>query len=171
MSAAARSDRLVELIEPVAAKAGFDLEDVTVRSAGKRRLLRVVVDRDAGVTLDDASELSQALSGVLETSGVMGEHPYTLEVTSPGIDRLLTEERHWRRAVGKLVHVWLRDGGQLTGRVLSADEAGVSLETNGARRTFGHDDLDGGQVQVEFRQRHPARGRARSEEGERWTST
>lgn len=171
MSAGARRDRLVELVETVTAEAGVDLEDVTVISAGKHRVLRVVVDRDVGVSAEDTSELNRTLARALDHSEVMGGAPYSLEVTSPGVDRPLIEQRHWRRAVGRLVHVWLRDGSQLSGRLTSAGEAGVELETEEARHTFGYTDLDRGKVQVEFRQRRPARGRKRSEEGERWTST
>lgn len=162
MSAAARRDHLMELIQPVAAEAGLDLEDVTVANAGKRRLLRVVVDRDGGVTLDDTSELSRVLSDTLDSTDAMGSGPYTLEVTSPGVDRPLTEPRHWRRATGRLVRVLLRDGSEFIGRVESADETGVSVKVDGGSRTVGYGELARGEVQVEFR---------RSEEGERWTST
>lgn len=159
MSAEQRRDRLVELIEPVAAESGLDLEDVTVTPAGKRRLVRVVVDRDGGVTLDDTSELSRALSEVLDASDAMGPGPYTLEVTSPGVDRPLTEERHWRRATGRLVRVPLHAGGEIVGRVVSADSGGVSLDVDGTPRAFGYDELGRGQVQVEFR-RGDSEGRA-----------
>lgn len=151
MSAAASRDRLVELVEPIVAEAGLDLEGVTVSPAGKRRLLRVVVDRDGGVGLDETSELSRALSDALDRSDAMGEGPYTLEVTSPGVDRPLSEERHWRRAQGRLVRVPLRQGGEVTGRVVAADGAGVSLDVGGTRRALDYDELGRGQVQVEFR--------------------
>lgn len=156
MSAAARRDRLVELIEPVAADAGLDLEDLTVAPSGKHRLLRVVVDRDGGVTADETCELSRRLSAVLDASDPMGAGSYTLEVTSPGVDRPLTEKRHWRRAVGRLVRVPHRGGGELYGRVTAADESGVSLavegrDHDGEPRTFGYDELGRGKVQIEFR--------------------
>lgn len=164
MSAAQRRDRLVELIEPVAARAGLDLEDVTVAPAGKRRLLRVVVDRDGGVTLDDTSELSRALSDVLDASDAMGPGSYTLEVTSPGVDRPLTEQRHWRRATGRLVRAPLRAGGEVTGRVVSADAEGVSIDVDGTPRRFGYDELGRGKVQVEFRRDGEQRSGERSSE-------
>lgn len=151
MSVNARRDRLVHLLEPVIAGAGFDLEDVVVTPAGRRRLVRVVVDRDGGVSLDDTAELSRALSGVLDASDVMGEGPYVLEVTSPGVDRPLTEPRHWRRAAGRLVHVPLVGGGEVRGRVLDAGEGGVVLRVDGGERSFAYRDLGRGRVQVEFR--------------------
>ncbi len=151
MSATDHRDRLVELLEPVVAGAGFDLEDLTVRGAGKTRLLRVVVDRDGGVTLDDTSELSRAVSAALDRSDPMGAGPYTLEVTSPGVDRPLTERRHWHRAADRLVRVPLRGGGELFGRVLSADDSGVHFDVGGTRHTRGYDELGRGKVQGEFR--------------------
>src|SRR6476619_5993921 len=98
-------DRIAEVIRPVVTAAGMDLESVRVSAAGRRRLLRVVVDSDRGVSLDDAAEISRQLSAVLDEATVMGDFPYTLEVSAPGVDRPLTEPRHWRRATGRLVEV------------------------------------------------------------------
>jgi ribosome maturation factor RimP len=89
--------KLAGLIEPVVAAAGMDLESVRMTVAGKRRLLRVVVDSDHGVSLDDAADVSRDVSAALDAGGVLGEVPYTLEVSSPGVDRPLTQPRHWRR--------------------------------------------------------------------------
>jgi ribosome maturation factor RimP len=93
------------LLEPVVRAAGLDLESVRVGSAGRRRLLRVVVDADGGVDLDNIALVSREASARLDDTGAMGEAPYTLEVSSPGVDRPLTQPRHWRRAVGRLVRV------------------------------------------------------------------
>ena len=103
--------RIADVIRPVVAAAGMDLESVRVTAAGRRRLLRVVVDSDRGVSLDDASAVSRELSAALDTVAVMGDFPYTLEVSSPGVDRPLTDHRHWRRAVGRLVQVTVTDSG------------------------------------------------------------
>src|SRR5689334_23808526 len=98
--------RLAGWIEPVIGAAGYDLEELVVTPAGRRSIVRVVVDRDAGVTLDDIAEVSKAVSEVLDSNDDgMGRTPYVLEVTSPGVDRPLTEARHWRRNVGRLVTV------------------------------------------------------------------
>ena len=112
--------RLAGLIGPVVAAAGMDLESVRVSVAGRRRLLRVVVDSDHGVSLDDAAEVSRDVSAALDATDVMGDMPYTLEVSSPGVDRPLTEPRHWRRAAGRLVRV-KTGAGTVQGRVLAAD--------------------------------------------------
>ncbi|MBX6385623.1 MAG: ribosome maturation factor RimP [Microbispora sp.] len=152
MGSDARRGRLVELLGPVVAAEGFDLEDVTITPAGRRRLVRVVVDRDGGVSLDDVADVSRSVSKRLDEVDVLGGSPYVLEVTSPGVDRPLTEPRHWRRARGRLVKAELRDGTSAEGRVTEADDAGVELD--GTRR-IPYGDLARGRVQVEFN-RHDA---------------
>ncbi|GAA4237015.1 ribosome maturation factor RimP [Streptosporangium album] len=151
MGSATSRDRLMKLLEPVTLASGLDLEDVTVTPAGKRRLLRVVVDRDGGVSLDDVAEVSLAVSTALDADDVMGTTPYVLEVSSPGVDRPLTEPRHWRRAVKRLVKAELRDGTSVEGRIVATDETGVELDVAGASRRIEYEDLTRGRVQVEFR--------------------
>jgi ribosome maturation factor RimP len=156
---------LERILEPLVRAAGMDLETVRVSPAGRRRLLRLVVDADGGVGLDEIAEVSREVSERLDASGAMGDIPYTLEVSSPGVDRPLTEPRHWRRARGRLVSVPLTvaDGSApssrtaaarpvptVQGRVLVAGDAGVTLEVDGDRREFRYAELGPGQVQVEF---------------------
>src|SRR5215471_8375946 len=158
-------DDLARLLEPVVAEAGMDLEAVRVSPAGRRRLLRLVVDADGGVGLDQIAEVSREVSARLDASDVMGNIPYTLEVSSPGIDRPLTEPRHWRRAQGRLVSVSLaatddnapsvpaaaaRPAPTFQGQVLMADDTGVTLDVDGDRAEFDYDELGPGRVQVEF---------------------
>jgi ribosome maturation factor RimP len=109
--AAADAERIVGLLEPAVAAMGMDLEDVRITSAGRRRLLRIVVDADGGVSLDDIALVSRELSATLDREAAMGEASYTLEVSSPGVDRPLTEPKHWRRAVGRMVTAPLHAGG------------------------------------------------------------
>ncbi|MEV3985180.1 ribosome maturation factor RimP [Nonomuraea sp. NPDC049758] len=151
MGSASSRDHLMKLLEPVVGAEGLDLEDVTVTQAGKRRLLRVIVDRDGGVSLDDIADVSQAVSTALDEDDVMGQAAYTLEVSSPGVDRPLTEPRHWRRAAKRLVKAEMRDGTVMEGRVLAADESGVDLDVDGSARRLDYQDLTRGRVQVEFR--------------------
>ncbi|MEV0165563.1 ribosome maturation factor RimP [Nonomuraea fuscirosea] len=151
MGSASPRDHLMKLLEPVVSAEGLDLEDITVTQAGKRRLLRVIVDRDGGVSLDDVADVSQAVSTALDDTDAMGQAAYTLEVSSPGVDRPLTEPRHWRRAAKRLVKAELRDGTVVEGRIMTADDAGVDLDVEGAARRIDYEDLTRGRVQVEFR--------------------
>jgi ribosome maturation factor RimP len=142
--------QLAGLIEPVIAGIGMDLESVRMSVAGKRRLLRIVVDSDHGVSLDDAADVSREISAVLDQANALGDVPYTLEVSSPGVDRPLTEPRHWRRAAGRLVKVKVTGEGAVEGRVLAADADGVTLELAGGERRLGYGELGAGSVQIEF---------------------
>ncbi len=162
--------RIADVIRPVVAAAGLDLESVRVSAAGRRRLLRVVVDSDQGVSLDDAAAISRQLSAALDTVAVMGDFPYTLEVSSPGVDRPLIDPRHWRRALGRLVQVTVNDAGDsgdsgvsgsVSGRVVAADTDGVTLDVGGTRRRFGYPALGAGAVQVEFGPPQPELGATR----------
>ena len=168
----ADNGRLNGVLEPVVTAAGLDLESVRVLPAGgRRRLLRVVVDGDGGPGLDDIAELSRSLSAELDSSGAMGETPYTLEVSSPGVDRPLIAERHWRRARGRLVRAPLTDAapgypGTVLGRVIAAGPDGVSLDIDGQQRDFGYQELGPGQVQVEFGGAGPGAAGPPGDEGE-----
>ncbi|MGI5203226.1 ribosome maturation factor RimP [Spirillospora sp. CA-108201] len=128
---------LSRLLAPAVAEAGYDLEEVDVRPAGRRRLVRVIVDADGGISLDDIARLSETTSELLDGSDVMGTSPYVLEVTSPGVDRPLTEPRHWRRAVGRMIVAPLTGGGQIEGRVVAADDEAVEIDVVQKRRGKG----------------------------------
>lgn len=140
---------------------GLELEDLQISPAGRRRLVRVVVDvvdvvetvdTAGAVDLDTVALASQAVSAVLdECDDVLGG-PYTLEVTSPGLDRPLTRPRHWRRARLRLVKVRHADGGELVGRVGGAGEHDVTLLVDGTLRRVRYDEVDRAVVQVEFRE-------------------
>ena len=151
---AASAARLTELVRPEVAAVGYDLEALTVTAAGKRSVVRVIVDKDGGVTLDDVADVSRAISDVLdrvdESDPSLLSTTYVLEVSSPGVDRPLTEPRHWRRNVRRLVRAVPREGQPVTGRLLAADTDGVTLDVDGAPAALKHSDLVRGEVQVEF---------------------
>jgi ribosome maturation factor RimP len=143
--------RLTRLLEPVVHAMNLDLEGIRVSTAGRRRLLRVIVDADGGVSLDDIALASRELSSRLDGAAEMGDAPYTLEVSSPGVDRPLTLPRHWRRNVGRLVVTKAADGGgDILGRITSAGDSGVILERDGVPREYRYTELGPGRVQVEF---------------------
>jgi ribosome maturation factor RimP len=154
-SAAQARERLLGLLGPVIAAAGYELDDVSVTAAGRRSLVRVSVDADGGIDLDAVADVSRVVSDAIDATdadapgGAAFAGPYVLEVSSPGIDRPLSEPRHWRRAVGRLVQVEVQ-GRPVTGRVLGADGSGVALEVAGAHRGVPWAELGRGTVQVEF---------------------
>lgn len=150
------ADRVEQALGPVVAERGLDLEVVDVQPAGRRRLVRVLVDRDGGISLDDVAALSHELSEVLDASDAMGDQPYVLEVSSPGVDRPLTLPRHWRRAVGRLVAVDLTGGDRVVGRIVKAADDHATLTTPEGQRTCAFSDVARAQIEVEFT--HPTSG-------------
>ena len=155
MSAAATRVRAV--IEGPLADAGFDVEDVSVRAAGKRQLVQVAVDRDGGVTLDDVADATKVVSAALDDADPI-QGAYVLEVTSRGVDRPLTLPRHWRRNEGRLVRATLTDGTQVLGRIQSTDDEGAEVLTAQDEQTrVAFADVAKAMIEVEF---------TRSEEGD-----
>lgn len=146
--------RLVQLLSPAVEATGHDLEEVTATPAGKRRVVRVVVDRDGGTNLDDVAAVSRAVSEVLDSAedtepDLLGG-AYVLEVSSPGTDRPLTLPRHWRRNVGRLVTAHLADGTATTGRLTACDDVEVTLQGDGEPTVVLLAQVVRGSVQVEF---------------------
>lgn len=155
MSTSDTKDRLAaELSAPMGAL-GLDLEGVDVSVAGKRRVVRVAVDKDGGVTMDDIAEATRAVSTALDERNLMGEHAYTLEVSSPGVDRPLTLPRHWRRNATRLVKVKLADGDSVTGRITAVDDDGALLDVEGTERRVDFGEVAKAKVQIEFRLPQP----------------
>ena len=153
MSTDQTRSRIAEVLTEPLAATGLDVEAIDLTPAGKRRLLRVAVDKDGGVTLDDIAEATKEVSRVLdgpEGSDVMGEQPYTLEVTSPGTDRPLTHPRHWRRNQGRLVKATLADGRTVTGRITDSDDTRAVLDVDGNRDEVAFVDVKKAKIQIEF---------------------
>jgi ribosome maturation factor RimP len=148
-SASDARERLLELLRPVVESAGYELEDVSVTSAGRRSLVRVSVDADGGIDLDGVAVVSRAVSEALDADDAAFAGPYVLEVSSPGVDRPLTEPRHWRRATGRLVQVPVGEQ-TLTGRIRQVSDTGVLLDVDGTRTEYAWSELGRGKVQVEF---------------------
>ncbi|EON23270.1 MULTISPECIES: ribosome maturation factor RimP [Nocardioides] len=146
----ATRDRIeAEITDPLSAM-GLDVEAVELTPAGKRRVLRVAVDQDGGVTLDDVADATREIDRVLEESDVMGELPYTLEVTSRGVDRPLTLPRHWRRNEDRLVKITLVEDGEVTGRIVASSEESTTLDVDGDTREVPYADIAKALVQIEF---------------------
>ncbi len=151
MAMADTRDRLAEELTGPIGQLGLDLEAVELTSAGKRRVLRVAIDKDGGVTMDDIADATRQVSRVLDETDVMGQQAYTLEVSSPGVDRPLTLPRHWRRNTGRLVKVKLREGEPTTGRIRVTDDAGAVLDVDGTERRLEYADVQKAKIQIEFK--------------------
>ena len=158
MSRSADQARLEEFLRPIIEQLGCDLEAVEVSPAGRRRLLRVLVDRDGGISLDDVAEVTKVVSKALDAEDLMGDGAYTLEISSPGVDRPLTLPRHWRRNAGRLVTVTLTSGDKIKGRIGAAADQSVELEADGERRTIRYDDVARAKVEVEFNRKPEREG-------------
>ena len=154
-----KESQIAGLLTPILAQHGLDLEAVEVVPAGKRRLLRIVVDGDGpegtGPLLDDIAEATRALSVALDESEAVGASPYTLEVSSRGVSRPLELPRHWRRNVGRLVAVTTTAGESFTGRITTAGDDAVELDVDGTVRQLVQADVAKALVQVELNRRAP----------------
>jgi ribosome maturation factor RimP len=149
-----KESQIAGLLTPILAQHGLDLDAVEVVPAGKRRLLRIVVDGDGpegrGPLLDDIAEATKALSAALDESEAVGASPYTLEVSSRGVGRPLELPRHWRRNVGRLVSVTTTAGESFTGRIAAAGDEVVQLDVEGTTRELAQADVTRALVQVEL---------------------
>ena len=143
-------DRLSGVLTAPLLDLGLDLEAIEVTPAGKRRLLRVAVDKDGGVSLDEIAAATKEVSRLLDETDVMGDKPYLLEVSSPGIDRPLTLPRHWRRNASRLVKLTTSANETVTGRITEAGDESVVLDVNGKTRSIAYADVTKARVQVEF---------------------
>lgn len=151
--------QIAAVLTPILARFDLELEAVEVIPAGKRRVLRVVVDGDGpsgtGPLLDDIAEASKALSAALDESPEVGAQAYTLEVSSRGVSRPLTLPRHWRRNAGRLVEISTTAGEQVSGRVIASDADSVELDLPGEPRTLAFSEVSKAMVRVELNRPTP----------------
>ena len=150
----ALKDQISELITPALRQAGYFLEDVNIVSPGQHRIVTVIVDGESGLNLDQVTVASKLVSELLDEAPFMGETPFTLEVTSPGIDRPLTLPRHFAKNVDRLLKVTKNDGVVVTGRIRSNTESDVTLEVAEKKEvkevTVALADIKRATVEIEF---------------------
>lgn len=139
-------DQIFELVEPLISKAGLVLEEVQVQTPGKHRFVTVIVDSETGLNLDQVTDASRLVGEAMDGASFMGDAPYTLEVTSPGVDRPLTSPRHWRKNVDRLVKIIKLDGEICKGRISSSTEEEVTLDCC----TVAFADIKRATIEVEF---------------------
>ena len=136
-------------LEPVVAALGLDLDDATVARHGKQRVLEIVLDADGGVDLDAVAAASRAISEFLDTSDVMGDGAYTLEVSSRSVGTPLTNPAHWRRNIGRLVKL-AGDSIDATGRIIAFDDPHVTVSLGNGERTVDIATISRATIEVEF---------------------
>ena len=140
-------EEVAAVIAPIIQATGNYLEDITIQSAGKRRMITVIVDSDTHLNLDQVTVVTKEISEVIENLAALGEIPFTLEVTSPGVDRPLTLPRHWAKNLGRLVKASLNDGGEVKGRIGQSTQVSVLID----EATISYADIKKAVLEVEFK--------------------
>ncbi len=147
LNSQALKDAIAIAITPVITESGNYLEEISILPAGKSRIITVIVDSDSHLNLDQVTSISREISQIVETLEVLGEQPFTLEVTSPGIDRPLTLPRHWRKNHGRLVKATLLDGALVSGRIGLATQNSVEID----EETIELDQIKKALIEIEFK--------------------
>ena len=140
----ALKEQISELVTPAVAGAGFYLEDVEILNAGRSRIITCIVDGDVPLNLD------QAISVLLDEAAFLDETPFTLEVTSPGVDRPLTLPRHWRKNHDRLIKIVLTNGEVVEGRITTSDEVAVTVAGKKEETVVAFADIKRATVEIEF---------------------
>jgi len=143
-----KKEEIIAAITPALEALGFYLEDVTITSAGRRSMLTVIVDGDIHLSLDQVTTATKGISEIVENIQSLGQTPFTLEVTSPGLDRPLTKPRHWRKNLDRLVKVILQDGRELKGRVKDVSESDATID----EQVINLADIKRATLEIEFKQ-------------------
>jgi ribosome maturation factor RimP len=148
------SEKITELVQPAVEKAGFFLEDVHVVSPGKHRIITCIVDGQTPLNLNQVTAVSRDISELLDAADFMDDSAFTLEVTSPGVDRPLTLPRHWHKNVHRLVKVVNHDGSVVNGRITTVEDACVLLIEDIKGKSKEHTvlfaDIKRATVEIEF---------------------
>ena len=140
-------EQVLAVITPAIESLGFYVEDITITSAGKRSMLTVIVDGDTHLSLDQVTVATKAISEIVENLPTLGNNPFTLEVTSPGLDRPLTKPRHWRKNQDRLIKVILNNGKEITGRIKDSTETSATVDD----QTINFSDIKRATLEVEFK--------------------
>jgi ribosome maturation factor RimP len=143
-----KKEDISDAVTPALSALGFYLEDVTITSAGRRSMLTIIVDGDTHLSLDQVTSATKAIGEIVESIKSLGETPFTLEVTSPGLDRPLTKPRHWRKNIDRLVKIVLLDGKEIKGRIKAASELSATVDESEIKFS----DIKRASLEVEFKQ-------------------
>ena len=142
-----KKEEIAAAITPTIEGLGFYLEDLNITSAGRRSMLTVIVDGDTHLSLDQVTSATKAIGEIVESIQSLGETPFTLEVTSPGLDRPLTKVRHWQKNINRLVKVVLLDGSEIKGRIKDVNEVSATVD----EKNINYSDIKRATLEVEFK--------------------
>ena len=143
-----KSEEISAVITPAINALGFYIEDITITPAGRRSLITVIVDGDTHLSLDQVTVATKAISEIMETISAVGDNSFTLEVTSPGLDRPLTKARHWQKNINRLVKVVLLDGSEIKGRIKDVKEVSATVD----EKNINYSDIKRATLEIEFKQ-------------------
>ena len=141
-------EQVAAVITPAIQALGFYVEDISITAAGRRSMLTVIVDGDTHLSLDQVTVATKAISEIVENLPTLGNNPFTLEVTSPGLDRPLTKPRHWRKNKDRLIKIVLNDGKEILGRIKDSTEADVTVDEQNVKFA----DIKRATLEIEFKQ-------------------
>ena len=141
-------EQVAAAITPVIESLGFYVEDIAITSAGKRSMLTVIVDGDTHLSLDQVTVATKAISEIVENLPTLGNNPFTLEVTSPGLDRPLTKPRHWQKNKDRLIKIVLNDGKEIKGRIKDSTQTAVTVD----EKIINFADMKRATLEIEFKQ-------------------
>ena len=142
-----KKEDISDAVTPALSALGFYLEDVTITSAGRRSMLTIIVDGDTHLSLDQVTSATKAIGEIVESVQSLGETPFTLEVTSPGLDRPLTKVRHWQKNINRLVKVVLLDGSEIKGRIKDVNEVSATVD----EKNINYSDIKRATLEIEFK--------------------
>lgn len=143
-----KKEEISAAITPALSNLGFYLEDVVITTAGRRSMITVIVDGDTHLSLDQVTQVTKAIGEIIENIQSLGQTPFTLEVTSPGLDRPLTKPRHWRKNINRLVKVVLLDGKEIKGRVRDSTQISATID----EQAINLSDIKRATLEIEFKQ-------------------
>jgi len=141
-------EQVAAVITPAIQALGFYVEDISITSAGRRSMLTVIVDGDTHLSLDQVTVATKAISEIVENLPTLGNNPFTLEVTSPGLDRPLTKPRHWRKNKDRLIKIVLNEGKEITGRIKDSTNDEVIVD----EQKVAFVDIKRATLEIEFKQ-------------------
>jgi ribosome maturation factor RimP len=141
------NEEISAAIRPAIEATGNYLEELTITSAGKVKILTVIVDSESHLNLDQVTAVTKSISEIVEALPALGDTPFTLEVTSPGLDRPLTKPRHWRKNLNRLVKITMTSGALIEGRIVEVTESTAMVGSE----IVSFEDIKRATLEIEFK--------------------